>query len=324
MTPSDRWEATSARHRSLVGEGLTVDTAPAAVLPSGDGIRTRQRLQQRLEGDRGRVVERLTLRSGRRVVVKARNDRVLDREALFYRHLLPNAGDLVPSYLGSATFGGVHVLALDYVDGRPCNPSAPDDRERAMAALARFHRRFPGPSVAAILGPGAAPELVAEVAPDPLEQPELLKAYREALICLEPILPRSVYRQAEQRMATVAAAIAASSLLLDPGDVRPENVLLGAKRTVLIDFENAAVRRSGLALAAMLEHWPDPDDLLRRYVADSDHPFSVVPAVRAGWVWLALRDATNRVADRRLSGADPSLQRLADALARFRGFVIPG
>ncbi|MCL4544834.1 MAG: aminoglycoside phosphotransferase family protein [Chloroflexi bacterium] len=271
-------------------------SALEAVVPPGDGVSTRMLLQQRLDSGRGRVVEHLTLRSGRRVVVKARNDRALDREALFYQHLLPRAGDLVPAYVGSATIGGVHVLALDDIAGRPCNPSAPGDRERLMAALARFHRCFPGSSVAAILGPDATAELATEVTPDPIEQPELLSGYRDALTCLAAVLPVSVHRQADQRMETVVAAIAASPLLLDPGDVRPENILLGAGRTVLLDFENAAIRRSALALAAMLEHWPNPDDLLQRYLVNStEAPGMVEAAVPAGQVWLTLREAATRV-----------------------------
>jgi hypothetical protein len=298
--PSDLSWITPPHHRRLVGEvvaELGGDERVTAVLPSGDGIEARRLVQRRLDGGRGRVVERLTLRSGRRVVVKARNDRAPDREALVYRHLLSRAGDLVPASVGSATIRDVHVLALDWVDGRPCNPSAPADRGRAMAALARFHQCFPGSSVAAILGPTAPPELAAEATPDPIEEPGLLGNYRDALTSLAAVLPDSAYRRAEECADTVAAAIAASPLLLDPGDVRPENVLLGPNRTALLDFENAAIRRSGLALAATLAHWPDPDDLLRRYLVNSaESPTPVVAAVHAGQVWLALRDEATRVA----------------------------
>jgi hypothetical protein len=287
------------------------DAVLTAVLPPGDGIEARTLVQQRLAGGRGRVVERLTLRSGRQVVVKTRNDRALDREALLYRRLLPCAGELVPGYAGSAAVGGVHVLVLDYVDGRPGNPSAPGDRERAMAALARFHRAFSGASVAAILGPAAPPELAAEATPDPIEQPDLLRAYRDALTALAAVLPVSVYRQAEEHMEPVASAIAASPLLLDPGDVRPENVLLGADRTVLLDFENAAVRRSALALAAMLAPWSDPGDLLRRYLAHRGGPANIIVAsVHAGQVWLAVREVAARVA----SGAGVSTERVQHLL----------
>jgi hypothetical protein len=234
--PSDISWITPPHHRLLVGEvvaELGGDERVTAVLPSGDGIEARRLVQRRLDGGRGRVVERLTLRSGRRVVVKARNDRAPDREALVYRHLLSRAGDLVPASVGSATIRDVHVLALDWVDGRPCNPSAPADRGRAMAALARFHQCFPGSSVAAILGPTAPPELAAEATPDPIEEPGLLGNYRDALT----------------------------------------------------------------SLAAVLEHWPDPDDLLRRYLVNSaESPTPVVAAVHAGQVWLALRDEATRVA----------------------------
>lgn len=272
------------------------DRAFAAVAPPGDGICARTRLQQRLEDGHGRVVECLTLRSGRRLVVKTRNDRAQDREAFFYQHLLPRAGDLVPAALGHSTIAGMHLLVLDQIDGRSCDSAVPDDRERAMAALAHFHCCFPGSSVAAILGPDVTPELQADVTPDPLEQPELLTASRDALADLAAVLPLPAYRQAEERMEAVAAAIAASPLLLDPGDVRPENVLLGPDRTVLLDFENVAIRRSGLALAAMLEHWPDPDDLLGRYLAHGTEPSSsIVPAVRAGQEWLALHAAATRI-----------------------------
>lgn len=51
-------------------------------------------------------------------------------------------------------------------------------------------------------------------------------------------------------LATTSSA--ASLLLLDPGDVRPENVLLATERSVLLDLEHAAVQRSALAYTAML------------------------------------------------------------------------
>lgn len=272
------------------------DAVVAAALPADDAIEARTVLRRCLAGGRGRVVESLTLRSGRRLVVKLRNDRGTDREALLYRRLLPRAGDLVAAYVGGATLASVHVLVLEYFQGRPCDPSAPGDRERAMATLARFHQCFPGASTADILGPSVSPELAAEATPDPIEQPDLHREYHNALTCLKAVLPVSMFRQAEKRMETVAAAIAASPLTLDPGDVRPENVLLGPDRTVLLDFENAAVRRSALALAAMLAHWPHPADLLQRYLAHGDElPDASVPAVRAGQVWLAVREAATRV-----------------------------
>lgn len=51
----------------------------------------------------GRVVERVRLSDGGDVVVKMRNDRPSCRETLIRQHVLPRAGPLVPTYLGSCT-----------------------------------------------------------------------------------------------------------------------------------------------------------------------------------------------------------------------------
>jgi len=40
--------------------------------------------------------------------------------------------------------------------------------------------------------------------------------------------------------------------VLDPGDLRPENIVVADERVVLVDFENAAVRRRSAVLAGLL------------------------------------------------------------------------
>jgi hypothetical protein len=180
----------------------------------------------------GRTVELVQLGTGAYVVAKCRNDRPTCRESLFYRHLLAPAGvagTLVPGYLGSGTTeGGVHVLVLEYVPGRAADWRSAADRALAMAALAAFHARFQGTTICDVSPALCRAPLATEAAPDPGE-------------CAPP-------------------AGASDPLVLDPGDVRPENFVLvpgvrgRAGRAVILDFENARVRRRSAALASMLHN----------------------------------------------------------------------
>jgi len=210
--------------------------------PADNHIRSRAVLQRRTEDGRGRVVERVTLMSGRTLIVKERNDRTSDRETLLYRHALPRAGDLVPRYAASATIGDTHLLALEDVGGTHADGHEPASRDRAMAALARFHRHFAGATMQEILGAAAVGALGGEATPNPIERSELLSVYQEALAGHSRLLSTMMRERALHLAGPFADALAASPLVLDPGDVRPENVLVAGPRTVLIDFENAAVR----------------------------------------------------------------------------------
>lgn len=192
-----------------------------------DPLRSRALLQHRWDKGRvgtGRTVELVTLTSGFRLVAKCRNDRPACRETLFYRHVLPHAGALVPAYLGSATTAdGVHVLLLEYLAGRAVDWSAARERTLAMRAVADFHAQFEGTTLDEVCPALTAPPLAAEAVPNRL--PTVVPGHAEPLV-------------------------------LDPGDVRPDNVLLTANGIVLIDFENAGVRPRSAAVASMLRTLP--------------------------------------------------------------------
>jgi len=173
-----------------------IEALLATALPAGDHIRTRAVLQRQVEGNRGRSVERLTLTSGGTLVVKVRNDRVTDREALFYRYALPRAGNVVPRYLASATLGNTHLLGLEDVGGTRVDGRDPASRARAMAALARFHQHFAGTTTQEILGKAAAQALGGEATPDPIRRSELLSAYEETLASHSRLLSTAMRERA--------------------------------------------------------------------------------------------------------------------------------
>lgn len=266
--------------------------ALAATPWAGDAPVARTVLQSRQQDGRGRVIERVTFASGQRVVLKWRNDRPDCRETLFYRHVLGRAGELVPQFLASTTVGDVHALVLEDVAGRQARGDADTDRRQAMAALARFHRCCSGRQACDVLGAAGLAALGAEATPDPLEDAALRTSYRAWLEELRPLLGPQAIRRAHAVAEEIAAALAASPLVLDPGDVRPENILVAGERVVLLDFENAGVRRLGVALGAMTEHFPRPNALLGQYFTSSE---TVLPekagrrAVTAGRAWLAAR-----------------------------------
>lgn len=168
-----------------------------------------------------------------------RNDRPLCRETLLYQHVLPHAGTLVPAYLGSCTtLGGVHVLVLEYVRSRTVNWSSLQERRLALHALADFHASFEGVAVDEAL-PEALPDaVIAEVFPE-----------------------------VRRRRMNDGDSLTVDPLVFDPGDVRPENCLIADCRVVLIDFENAAVRRRSVALASLVRDCPPAPDLLAPYRA---------------------------------------------------------
>jgi hypothetical protein len=231
---------------SDTGWRLLDDGALAAALAVALGepvaIRTRAVLQERRDGHRpstGRVVERVRLDTGRYVVVKCRNDRPVCRETLFYRHALFRAGSLAPTYLGGSTVPeGVHVLVLEDVAGRPPDWAAPRDLAQVARALASFHARFEGATLDLLLA--AAPELGAS----PLAG-ELAPSASAPDVADDPATERDPI----------------DPLVLDPGDLRPENVLLAPRRVVLLDFENTGVRRRSVALSGLLvSDATDPDE----------------------------------------------------------------
>ncbi|MBI3971749.1 MAG: hypothetical protein HY332_10720 [Chloroflexi bacterium] len=75
-------------------------------------------------------------------------------------------------------------------------------------------------------------------------------------------------------------SLAGEPLVFDPGDMRPENCLIAGERVVLIDYENAAVRRRSVALAAVVRDCPSAPDMLAPYF-DRTCAVSRFPATRA-------------------------------------------
>lgn len=274
-----------------LSDGLT------ACLGTTCRVVARATLQRRVTAGRGRAVEVVTLQSGQKVVAKYRNDRAECREALFYRHLLHRASGLVPGYRGEATTAsGWHILVLEPVEGRTADWSRSGDRARALSALARFHAMFEAGHVEELLRPPVPPVLWAEATPDPIDPEGLSRAYFEAIRTVRSALPPSMADRLMQAGDDVVGAIVAEPLVLDPGDVRPENVLLLPHRAVLLDFENIGIRRRSIAIAAVLINVrgalstlePYETELLRR------SRFQCAPAafhrlVRAARLWLLLR-----------------------------------
>lgn len=160
----------------------------------------------------GRAVEAVRI-AGRALVVKWRDDRPADREALLYQGLSPGAHRLLGSapMLGATGVAGTHLLFLAWVDGVHPDWSDPGDVHRAFAHLGRLHA---GTARLIRSAPGALATDVAwrELGPEPGDADG------------EP-------------------------LVLDPGDLHAENfLLLPGGGVCLVDFENMAVRPRDRAL----------------------------------------------------------------------------
>ncbi len=181
-------------------------------LPGRAGITERDLLH----ATDGRAVERLVV-AGRPVVVKWRDDRPQDREALLYRHLHPQVLALLGAArpLGARRLGNTHVLLLEWIEGTDADWTVARDVRLAFTHLGRVHR-----ATAARLarGPDAigTPEAWAELRPDPRE--------------------------------------AAGPLVLDPGDLHAGNFRLRPGGGVcLLDFENMRLRPAEAALRPLRE-----------------------------------------------------------------------
>lgn len=198
------------------------DAQLAAAAMAALGLRTLPGVDRRsvLHAAPGRCVERVEL-DGRAMVVKWRDDRREDREALLYRGLAPAALRALgaPALLGAVSRGATHLLFLAWVPGVPADWEQPGDVRRGFARLGLVHAcsaRLLASGPAALADAAARAELGAERrAPDP-DDP----------------------------------------LVLDPGDLHAGNFLLRPDGGVsLLDFENMAVRPRGLALRQL---WTDP------------------------------------------------------------------
>ena len=176
----------------------------------------------------GRSVERVEI-NGRPVVLKWRDDRLQDREALLYRGLLPPVHRALGAapLLGATSMSGTHFLFLAWVEGVPADWADPADVRLAFEHVGRVH---------ALTG-----KLIAD-------SPEAL-ATAEAWAELLPGGPAT-------------ACDVGEPLVLDPGDLHADNfLLLEGGGVCLLDFENMAVRSRGQALrqlrddASMPQGW---------------------------------------------------------------------
>ncbi len=169
----------------------------------------------------GRGVERLLV-AGRPVVVKWRDDRPEDREALLYYGLQPAVLRLLcaPRPMGALCLEGTHLLFLEWLEGRDADWTAAADVRRAFTHLGLVHRASAarlrrGP--AALAGPSAWREI----------QPE--------------------------------AAEASGPLVLDPGDLHAANFRLRPEGSVsMLDFENMRLRAPQTALRPLREDESTP------------------------------------------------------------------
>jgi hypothetical protein len=196
----------------------------------------RARLQERREGGRGRAVDRLVLVGPRGVprtaVLKWRDDRPVDREAVLYAQVLDPAL-AAPRRWACSSADGVHFLLLEDVPGEPLDPEDPAALAAAFRALGLAHARSWARLQAWWAGrPGA-----------------LIRAGAADVGAVA----------AELRLPPEGAG--AEPWVLDQGDLRPENALVAraAGRAWWVDYENLAARPQGVALAPVREAgqgWP--------------------------------------------------------------------
>jgi hypothetical protein len=206
--------------------GALSDGDLAAAIAQGLRLPRPVRLAARrlLHAAPGRAVERVEVDGwpgGRALVAKWRDDCVRDREALLYQGLAPAVLHALgaPRCLGTCRCAGLHVLLLEWVDGRAARWDRPADIRRAFAHLGRLHARTAG-LVAAGAGRLASADAWAE----------LVAAGRHQ------------------------AAGGTEPMVLDPGDLHGDNVLLLPGGGVcLLDFENMALRPRRAALRQLWE-----------------------------------------------------------------------
>jgi hypothetical protein len=201
------------------------------------GLRHAPRLDRRtpLHGAPGRGVERISVQ-GCTLVVKWRDDRPRDREALLYRSLSPQVHRALgaPPFLGALTVADTHLLFLGWVEGVRADWSNPLHVRRAWRQLGRLHARTAA-WIASDPASLATPEGWAELGPTP-----------------------------------PAPAAAPDPLVLDPGDLHGDNVLLCRNgRICFLDFENMAVRPRALALRPLWHDGALPQGELQRVALSS-------------------------------------------------------
>lgn len=166
----------------------------------------------------GRCVERVVA-GGRPYALKWRDDREDDREATLYTGLAPPllAALGAPRHVASGRVGATHLLLLEWVEGRHPDYQCAEDVERVFVHLGR----------AAALSS------------------DLLRGPREAFA------DESAWRVLLPETVDLAAG-ASDPAVLDPGDLRVENVIFRCDGGVsVLDFENMAIRPRSRVLRAL-------------------------------------------------------------------------
>jgi len=183
--------------------------------------------------------------------------------------------------LGAGTEEDTHVLVLEFVHGRSVDPWDRSEVTKSMLTLDTFHQHG--------IRPDLLPTLRQELLPDPVSEQDLCQAFEAGLNRIGNLTPHleKVCGRLRRLANEIAAIVATDSLVLDPGDVRPENTLLSSNRCTLIDFENLAIRRRCLAIVALLQSWPNPEYVLDTYRMITKQPLND-RTLKAASVWTAV------------------------------------
>jgi len=222
------------------------------------------------------------------VLVKLRNDRPYCRESLFYRYVLKDGFQIAPQFLGASRYKNWSVLVLEYLQGaRAPTPDRPEDAQEVAELLNRLHTLYTASTRSDLLAAtGWGSERVCdELFPDPVDEYGILDdLYRSLSTCED----RSVRATIEEQIPSLASAICESPLVLDHGDIRPENILFHGRSNRFVDFENAGVRRQSMALAMAIRNWPE----LAPYLIGTFTP----RPVKAADIWIRARELRGQTA----------------------------
>jgi serine/threonine protein kinase len=225
--------------------------------------------------------------AGERWVLKARNDRPSCRESLFYQTILRDS-PFAPPYIGSATTDdGICLLVVKHLDGEVLGQS---DFHAAVRTVLQFQM-----SVKIDQIPG---EIMSEAFPDPIDYDDIRYIYETRLCEAEGRgrISRETVKILRGAAPYIAEVISQEPIMLDHGDVRPENFIMCSDGSVkMIDFENLGYRRRSTAVASMLCNWENSPKVLDQYAlsignGDLCERGAFLRAVAASSLWLGVRD----------------------------------
>ncbi|MCU1388425.1 MAG: Phosphotransferase enzyme family protein [Ilumatobacteraceae bacterium] len=165
---------------------------------------------------------------------------------------------LAPRLLGVVDDGEWVALVIEHIDGRmPTAPLSPTDVDALLDVIEQLGvAGTPNPV------PGLAPVGSAEVADGQQSPWQLLASEADAIDLLDPWARRHLVRLVDLESSWVDAA---RGTTLVHGDLRADNVIIGAHRTRIVDWPSASVGAEwidlvGLLPALHLNGGPTPTD----------------------------------------------------------------